>query len=220
MNNISDITIMIAVVALALWPAIIVYISWKREKKIISSIKNEQPQVLQAKPSTEELVISTLKKMGCNPEKNEDGNIGFMYQGDDFYLSLQEDVPFVMIWYPWWGTINTDNPVLPYLKEIINAINISSFITTVFMAENEGDKEIGIHSHCHTFFTESALEPEEHLKLILDSFFDTRNAIKENIDKLGSAISEEDEDTKKERVIVKGFSAYKENSKPIEKKEK
>ena len=220
MNNISDITIMIAVVALALWPAIIVYISWKREKKIISSIKNEQPKVLQAKPSTEELVISTLKKMGCNPEKNEDGNIGFMYQGDDFYLSLQEDVPFVMIWYPWWGTINTDNHVLPYLKEIINAVNISSFITTVFMAENEGDKEIGIHSHCHTFFTESALEPEEHLKLILDSFFDTRNAIKENIDKLGSAISEEDEDTKKERVIVKGFSAYKENSKPIEKKEK
>ncbi len=86
------------------------------------------------------------------------------------------------------------------------------------MAENEGDKEIGIHSHCHTFFTESVLEPEEHLKLILDSFFDTRNAIKENIDKLGSAISE-DEETKKERVIVKGFSAYKENSKPIEKKE-
>ena len=220
MNNISDITIMIAVLALALWPAIIVYISWKREKKIISSIKNEKPKVLQAKPSTEELVISTLKKMGCNPEKNEDGNIGFMYQGDDFYLSLQEDVLFVMIWYPWWGTINTDNPVLPYLKEIINAVNISSFITTVFMAENEGDKEIGIHSHCHTFFTENALEPEEHLKLILDSFFDTRNAIKENIDKLGSAISEEDEDSKKERVIVKGFSAYKENSKPIEKKEK
>lgn len=220
MNNISDITIMIAVVALALWPAIIVYISWKREKKIISSIKNGPSPAPQAKPSTEELVISTLKKMGCNPEKNEDGNIGFMYQGDDFYLSLQEDVQFVMIWYPWWGTINTDNPVLPYLKEIINAVNISSFITTVFMAENEGDKEIGIHSHCHTFFTESALEPEEHLKLILDSFFDTRNAIKENIDKLGSAISEEDEDTKKERVIVKGFSAYKENSKPIEKKEK
>ena len=124
--------------------------------------------------------------MGCNPEKNEDGNIGFMYQGDDFYLSFQEDVPFVMIWYPWWGTINADNPVLPYLKEVINAVNISSFITTVFMAENEGDKEIGIHSHCHTFFTESGLEPEEHLKLILDSFFDTRNAIKENIDKLGS----------------------------------
>ena len=210
MNNISDITILVAVLALALWPAIIVYLSWRREKKIISCLKNETPAIETPKLSTEELIVSTLKKMGCNPEKNEEGNIGFMYQGDDFYLSFQEDVPFVMIWYPWWGT---------YLKEVINAVNISSFITTVFMAENEGDKEIGIHSHCHTFFTESVLEPEEHLKLILDSFFDTRNAIKENIDKLGSAISEEDEGTKKERVIVKGFSAYKENSKPIEKKE-
>ena len=198
MNNISDITILVAVLALALWPAIIVYLSWRREKKIISCLKNETPAAETPKLSTEELIITTLKRMGCNPEKNEDGNIGFMYQGDDFYA---------------------DNPVLPYLKEVINAVNISSFITTVFMAENEGDKEIGIHSHCHTFFTESVLEPEEHLKLILDSFFDTRNAIKENIDKLGSAISEEDEGTKKERVIVKGFSAYKENSKPIEKKE-
>lgn len=220
MNNISDITIMIAVLALALWPAIIVYLSWRREKKIISSLKNEITTVPTPKKiSTEELIVSTLKRMGCNPEKNEEGNIGFMYQGDDFYLSLQDEIPFVMIWYPWWGTINADNPVLPYLKEVINAVNISSFITTVFMAENEGDKEIGIHSHCHTFFTESGLEPEEHLKLILDSFFDTRNAIKENIDKLGSAISEDEEETKKERVIVKGFSAYKENSKPIEKKE-
>lgn len=219
MNNISDITTLVAVLALALWPAIIIYLSWRREKKIINYIKNDTSVTNPiSQVSTEELILSTLKKMGCNPEKNEDGNIGFMYQGDDFYLSFQDEVPFVMIWYPWWGTINADNPVLPYLKEVINAINISSFITTVFMAENEGDKEIGIHSHCHTFFTESVLEPEEHLKLILDSFFDTRNAIKENIDKLGSAISE-DEETKKERVIVKGFSAYKENSKPIEKKE-
>ena len=147
MNNISDITILVAVLALALWPAIIVYLSWRREKKIISCLKNETPATETPKLSTEELIVSTLKKMGCNPEKNEEGNIGFMYQGDDFYLSFQEDVPFVMIWYPWWGTINADNPVLPYLKEVINAVNISSFITTVFMAENEGDKaRTAIHS--------------------------------------------------------------------------
>ena len=102
MNNISDITIMIAVLALALWPAIIVYLSWRREKKIISSLKNEITTVTPKKISTEELIVSTLKRMGCNPEKNEEGNIGFMYQGDDFYLSLQDEIPFVMIWYPWW----------------------------------------------------------------------------------------------------------------------
>ena len=141
MNNISDITILVAVLALALWPAIIVYLSWRREKKIISCLKNETPAAESPKLSTEELIITTLKRMGCNPEKNEDGNIGFMYQGDDFYLSFQDEVPFVMIWYPWWGTINADNPVLPYLKEVINAVNISSFITTVFMAEMKVTKK-------------------------------------------------------------------------------
>ena len=73
MNNISDITILVAVLALAIWPAIIVYFSWRREKKIISCFKNETPAAETPKLSTEELIVSTLKKMGCNPEKNEDG---------------------------------------------------------------------------------------------------------------------------------------------------
>ena len=41
MNNISDITTLVAVLALALWPAIIIYLSWRREKKIINYIKND-----------------------------------------------------------------------------------------------------------------------------------------------------------------------------------
>ena len=33
---------------------------------------------------TEELVIAVLKKIGCQPETNEEGHIVFKYQGDDF----------------------------------------------------------------------------------------------------------------------------------------
>lgn len=229
MNSLSEITLLIAVIALALWPAILVLLSKRREKNMMQLISQQQALYAsatltnkekeeEAKLTTEELVVSTLKKIGCSPEKDENGNIAFMYQGDDFYVSLQEDSPFIMIWYPWWGTISSDNPTLPYLKEVINAINISSFITTVVMGEEDDDKEIGIHSHCHTFFAESEFNPEDHLKLLLDSFFDTRDAIKDSINKIGSAISEEE--NKKERVIVKGFSAYKEKSTPIEKVEK
>lgn len=219
MNNISDITMLIAVLALALWPAIIVFMTRKAEKKIIYSLKEYGKEENNTKSSTEELVNTTLRKLGCSPEKGENGNIAFMYQGDDFYISLQNEIPFIMIWYPWWGTIDADNPVLPYLKEVINAVNISSFITTVYMSENEGDKEIGIHSHCHTFLTDKVLTPEEHLKMILDGFFETRDTIKESINKLGSQLPEENEEEKKERVIVKGFSSYKDKSTPIEKKE-
>lgn len=218
MNNISDITMLIAVLALALWPAAIIFMSKKVEKKILSSLKESYNQEKQEKEiNTENLVIQSLKKLGCNPKKNENGNLEFMYQGDDFYISIQEDTPFIMIWYPWWGTINTDNPVLPYLKEVINVVNISSFVTTVCMSENEGDQEIGIHSHCHTFLTESGMEPEEHLRMLLESFFETRDTIKDSINKLGSQLSDESEEEKKKRVIVKGFSSYKDNSTPIEK---
>ena len=58
-------------------------------------------------------------------------------------------------------------------------------------------------------------ELEGHLKMLLDSFFATHNAIKENLNQLGNqAVAEE---TKKERIKVKGFSAYKKgNTVPID----
>lgn len=49
--------------------------------------------------------------------------------------------------------------------------------------------------------------------MLLDYFFDTHNAIKENLNQLGNAAVGEEE--KKERVKVKGFAAYKENTVPI-----
>ena len=120
-----------------------------------------------------------------------------------------------MIWNPWWGSINTDNEAFPYLKEIINLVNVNSLVTTVFMVD-EDEKTVGIHSHCHTFFSPNEGELEDHLKMLLDYFFDTHNAIKEYMNQLGSTAVAEEE--KKERVKVKGFAAYKENTVPIETK--
>ena len=116
---------------------------------------------------------------------------------------------------PWWGSINTDNEAFPYLKEIINLVNVNSLVTTVFMVD-EDEKTVGIHSHCHTFFSPNEGELEDHLKMLLDYFFDTHNAIKEYMNQLGNTAVAEEE--KKERVKVKGFAAYKENTVPIETK--
>ena len=65
---------------------------------------------------TEELVIAVLKKIGCQPETNEEGHIVFKYQGDDFYIAVEDEARFIMIWNPWWASISVDNPALPYLK--------------------------------------------------------------------------------------------------------
>lgn len=120
-----------------------------------------------------------------------------------------------MIWNPWWGSISSDNEALPFLKEIINLVNVSSLVTTVFMADEDG-KTLGLHSRCHTFFSPNEGELEEHMKMLLDYFFDAHNAIKDNMNQLGAASV--DEEQKKERVKVKGFSAYRDNTTPLEPK--
>lgn len=215
MNSITDITILIAVIALALWPVVLFLLKTmnvrkKRLEHLERMTKNELDEI-----STQDLVVSVLKKIGCQPEINNEGHITFKYQGDDFYIAAEEDNRFIMIWNPWWGSISTDNEALPVLKEIINIVNVNSLVTTVYMVD-EDEKTVGLHSHCHTFFSPNEGELEEHLKMLLDYFFDTHNAIKENLNQLGNTAVAEEE--KKERVKVKGFAAYKENTVPIKPK--
>lgn len=212
MNNITDITILIAVIALALWPVVLfllktINIRKKRLEHLERMTKNELDEI-----STQDLVISVLKKIGCQTEINSEGHVTFKYQGDDFYIAAEEENRFIMIWNPWWGSISTDNEAFPVLKEIINLVNVNSLVTTVYMVD-EDEKTVGLHSRCHTFFSPNEGELEEHLKMLLDYFFDTHNAIKENLNQLGNAAVGEEE--KKERVKVKGFAAYKENTVPI-----
>lgn len=215
MNNITDITILIAVIALALWPIVLfllktISIRKKRLEHLERMTKNELDNI-----STQDLVISVLKKIGCQPEINEEGHVTFKYQGDNFYIAAEEENRFIMIWNPWWGSISTDNEAFPVLKEIINLVNVNSLVTTVYMVD-EDEKTVGLHSRCHTFFSPNEGELEDHLKMLLDYFFDTHNAIKENLNQLGNAAVGEEE--KKERVKVKGFAAYKENTVPIKPK--
>ena len=180
MNNITDITILIAVIALTMWPVVLLVLKTMNiRKKRLEHLERMTKTELES-ISTQELVISVLKKIGCQPEINNEGHVTFKYQGDDFYIAAEEENRFIMIWNPWWGSINTDNEAFPYLKEIINLVNVNSLVTTVFMVD-EDEKTVGIHSHCHTFFSPNEGELEDHLKMLLDYFFDTHNAIKENI---------------------------------------
>ena len=135
MTNISDITLLIAVIALALWPVILFAMRFLRERQkrlehIERMTKDELDDI-----TTRDLVISVLKKIGCQPDINAEGHITFKYQGDDFYIAAEEENRFIMIWNPWWGSINADNEALPYLKEIINLVNVNSLVTTVFMSD-------------------------------------------------------------------------------------
>ena len=220
MNHISDITLLIAVIALAMWPVVlfVLRLLHERRKKLESIERMTKTELDDI--TTKQLVISVLKKIGCQPKENEEGNIAFKYQGDDFYIAAEEDNRFIMIWNPWWGTISATNEALPYLKEIINIVNINSLVTTVTIVDEDDENSIGIHSRCHTYFSPNEGELEEHLKTILDQFFETHNAIKDNLNQLSAAAATTTAEVQKDRIKIKGFAAYKENTTQIETEKK
>ena len=199
----TDLTILIAVIALALWPLAFLVLRIRHERKKRRARLERMTKEELEDIGTEELVMAVLKKIGCQPETNEEGHIVFKYQGDE--------ARFIMIWNPWWASISMDNPALPYLKEIVNLVNVDSLVTTVFTAD-EDEKNVGLHSKCHTVFTPKEGQLDEYLKAMLDHFFVTHDAIKQNLQQLGSAASES---ANQERTKVKGFAAYKENSTPL-----
>lgn len=220
MDNISDITLLIAVIALAMWPVVLFVLRFLHERrKKLECIERMTLDELDD-ITTKQLVISVLKKIGCQPQENEEGNIAFKYQGDDFYIAAEEENRFIMIWNPWWGSISAENEALPYLKEIINIVNINSLVTTVTMVDEDDEKSIGIHSRCHTYFSPNEGELEDHLKMLLDMFFDAHNAIKDNLNQLGAAAATATAEVQKDRVKIKGFAAYKENTTEIEPEKK
>ena len=112
----------------------------------------EDIDTILAQDPEDESAILLRGKIGCQPETNEEGHIVFKYQGDDFYIAVEDEARFIMIWNPWWASISMDNPALPYLKEIVNLVNVDSLVTTVFTAD-EDEKNVGLHSKCHTVFT-------------------------------------------------------------------
>ena len=185
----TDLTILIAVIALALWPLAFLVLRIRHERKKRRNRLDRMTKEDLEDIGTEELVIAVLKKIGCQPETNEEGHIVFKYQGDDFYIAVEDEARFIMIWNPWWASISVDNPALPYLKEIVNLVNVDSLVTTVFTAD-EDEKNVGLHSKCHTVFTPKEGQLDEYLKAMLDHFFVTHDAIKQNLQQLGSAASE------------------------------
>lgn len=209
--NVTDITILIAVIALSLWPLAFLVFRIRHERRKRKSRLDRMTKDDMEDIDTQELVVTVLKEIGCQPETNEEGHLVFKYQGDDFYIAVEDEARFVMIWNPWWASISIDNPAIPYLKEIVNMVNVEALVTTVYTADEE-EKSVGLHSKCHTLFTPKEGPLDEYLKMILDQFFIAHDSIKQNMQQLAGAASDSD---RQERVKVKGFAAYKENSTPL-----
>ena len=131
----TDLTILIAVIALALWPIVflisrILHERNKRAKPSGDTASAETEEVTE-EMTTSALIMSILQQLGCQPEVNEENHISFKYQGDDFLVAAEDGLRLIIVWNPWWASISIDNQALPYLKEIIEMLGLTDKLTNL-----------------------------------------------------------------------------------------
>ena len=92
----EDLTILIAVIALSVWPIVCFFYFRRKHKVLMDRLAEKDLDDV----STQDLVVTVLQTIGCQPQLNEEKHICFKYQGEDFYIATQEDSRFIIIWNP------------------------------------------------------------------------------------------------------------------------
>lgn len=147
------------------------------------------------------LVIKTLKEIGCQPEIDDKDRIVFKYQGEEFFIDADNNYQFITLWDAWWLCVDLDNANVEYLKETINSNNMDTIVST-FYTIDEDSKQMGVHCKVIFIFIPSIVDKESYLKTMLNDCFKAHNLLKEQFIRLN--FKQEKHDNK--RVIVKGFN--------------
>lgn len=149
---------------------------------------------------TRNLLLNTLRKIGCQPNIDEDNKIHFQYQGEVFGIDAENGRAIIIIWDTWWAHFPLNDPDINNLKAAINYINIDNSVVTLYSI-NEENERLGIHSKHTLLFIPEIQNIDEYLRAILDNFFVVHQSLKDKFD----ALNREMEKTDKERITVKGF---------------
>lgn len=130
---------------------------------------------------TRDLVIETLKQIGCQPEIDDKDNICFKYQGESFFVSADNNIKFITIWDPWWFAMDLRNPDVIPLKEAINLINNNMPLVHVIYSVDQKGGRIGIHSRCDSLFIEEVPLLNDLMKSLLEHFFNRTQSLETSV---------------------------------------
>lgn len=154
------------------------FLKLKEEKEERMQQENEKKNQQQAVDSeTAELMFAALEQLGCRPEKNDDGTLSVRYQGEKF--DMEFGGRYARIWDLTWYAIKMDDPLLPILKEAINAANFD-FGATVVLSDPNDDGMIAVHSRWDIMLHPACPENAPFVKAALESFFKTKENVRTN----------------------------------------
>ena len=129
------------------------------------------------------LLIKTLKEMGCQPEIDDNNDIIVKYQGEVFSIDASNDNPTIWIYNVAWTGIEINNAAADFLKQAVNKANEYSAITNLYTT-NEEKGFIAAHCQMVTYFAYNIPNYKGYLKSILDGFFFAHQQVRNEFENL------------------------------------
>lgn len=137
--------------------------------------------------TTTGLVLTTLRKIGCEPQVDPQGNINyvnFTFQGEKYTIECSDDCFFINIYDSWWYSISiySDVEEIANLHKVINQANLHVNCTLLYTTNNEIE-EIGVHSRKNLLFIKEIPELDKYLIGVLNGFFKAQKLVLTELEK-------------------------------------
>lgn len=156
---------------------------FKMEKESIQEDIEGEAQSESKVLHTEQLLIETLKKIGCKPEKIDDDKFRFEYQGGQFSIAFSDTSAIISVRFLFWYEFSSyDIDKFAVMRECINEANIHGDCT-VFYALNKETETVYLHSVNTSLFIKEIPRIEDYLCGILQDLFRSRNFVYSRIEK-------------------------------------
>ena len=133
------------------------------------------------KYNTQQLMVSTLTQIGCQPTVNEDDTVAVTYQGEHFHIDFGG--LYAQIWDLGWAGVSVNDPELPKIREAVNHTNFD-FGPTVVMTKPDDKGTMYFHSRLGILLHPDIPEIDNYLRSNLDMFFRAKEAVRQNFQQI------------------------------------
>ncbi len=179
------ILLILGVLALIGW--VIQGVEMVNEYRRNKQLKNMKPQETQSSLQqqqevlqTKDLVIRTLRAIGCEPSINEEdeNRIDFQYQGGNFFIITADGYVFTYLYFVWWYDAPLDNiDALSAIQKAVNNANCQPIGCNVMYTINKEDRIVGVHSRSQILFSPDIRGLDRYLTTELQELFEVRNNV-------------------------------------------
>lgn len=133
--------------------------------------------------STKNLLIDTLKKIGCRPKEDNEGRILFDYQEGHFVIQYSDTSYWISVDFPFWYEFSTyDIDQFARMQKAVNEVN-SGGSCNVYYAVNKETETVYLHSSMILPFVPQIPDLDDFLRAALKALFVSRYFVCNKLEK-------------------------------------